>query len=107
MSARHPQQPLKKKLEIISQRLGAEMRAKNLGIAESDHRKKLNQQIMRDTREEAVEEVLDECVEAALNTDAEVSAGKLDYQEALELTRSILLTAANLWSIGSDQASAE
>jgi hypothetical protein len=104
MSARHPQQPLKKKLEIISQRLGAEMRAKNLGIAESDHRKKLNQQIMRDTREEAVEEVLDEC----LQTYWESGGGNgTSGCEDESIIRSVLLTAANLWSIGSDQASAE
>lgn len=65
-------------------------------------RKELAEQIVRDEREEMVEDVLAECVDAALATDAETNSGKLDYTEAEALVRSILLTAANIWGIGRD-----
>lgn len=100
--ARH----LKKALETVAQRVGYALRGKSASVDVLGQRQNLEQQVLRDEREEAVEEVLDECCQSALASGMGMGDG-IVYADMEGQVRSILLTAANLWGIGSDQASAE
>lgn len=68
-------------------------------------REALEKQIMRDEREEMVEDALGECIEAATATNIVIGDGMYDDYEAI--VRTVLLTAANMWGIGRDNAQSE
>lgn len=65
-------------------------------------RNELAQQILRDEREEMIEEIRKECVDAAILTAQELGFSRINYDDMEAITRTILLTAANIWGIERD-----
>lgn len=57
----------------------------------------LDIQIKRDEMEEAVETILDDCVDAYIAAGGGVGT---DYQEDRDQIKTVLITAYNLWGIG-------
>lgn len=67
-------------------------------------REALAQQIMRDEREEMVEDVLSDCLETYWHSGGGSNTGGCEDEAII---RSVLLTAANMWGIGRDNAQSE
>jgi hypothetical protein len=65
-------------------------------------RNELAQRIVSDEREELIDDVLSECVDAGILAAEDLGTCPISYAEMESLAKTILLTAANIWGISRD-----